>query len=166
MFYQTNNISQELWNYLSSPQKDLIKEGEFLIKAIIEESKSQFTDYSFLVFPFAKAYEGFLKKIFLEVGFISDADYISSHFRIGKVLSPNLARKLGDASIYKKIEDLRGKKIADMAWDTWKRGRNEVFHYFPHNIRSLDFQEARNIINDIVRTMHQLYGHLQSEILS
>lgn len=166
MDYSFENSHSELWNYLSSPQKDLIKEGEFLIKAIIEENKLHFTDYSFLVFPFAKAYEGFLKQIFLDVGFISDADYISPHFRIGKVLSPSLVHKLENTSVYKKIEDTHGKIIADMAWNTWKRGRNEVFHYFPHNIRSLVFQEAREIIDDITRTMNQLYDHLQSEILS
>ncbi len=156
----------DLWRYLSSPQQDLIQQGEFLLKKIKQEKKFNFTDYSFVVFPFAKAYEGFLKKIFLDVGFINDEDYISPHFRLGKVLSPNLVRKLGEASVYKKIEDLHGKKKADMVWSAWKRGRNEVFHYFPHNIRSLSLGEAREIINSLIETMNVTYEHLHSAIPS
>lgn len=166
MPHQTTMIPQELWDFLSSPQKDLLQQGQFLIQEIEHEKKINFIDYSFVVFPFAKAYEGFLKKIFLEVGFISDAEYISPHFRIGKVLSPNLARKLGDASIYKKIEAIRGKKIADMAWETWKRARNEVFHYFPHNIRSLTFKEAQEKVDEILKTMIIIFDTMQSEIMS
>lgn len=156
----------DLWTYLSSPQQDLIQQGEFLLKEIEHEKKFNFTDYSFAVFPFAKAYEGFLKKLFLDVGFINDSDYISPHFRLGKVLSPNLVRKLGDASVYKKIEDMHGKKMADMVWNTWKRGRNEVFHYFPHNIRSLSLKESREIINCLIETMNMTYDHLHSALLS
>lgn len=166
MNYLFKDRYPDFWSYISSPQKDLLQQGQFILQEIEQKKMFNFTDYSFVVFPFAKAYEGFLKKIFLEGGFISDADYISPHFRIGKVLSPNLVRKLGDASVYKKIEDMRGKKIADMVWNTWKRGRNEVFHYFPHNIRSLAFQEAREIIDDIIGTMNQVYDHLRIEILS
>ena len=64
-------------------------------------------NFSFVVFPFAKAYEGFLKKAFLGVGFISRLDYISDHFRLGKVLSPNLVEKLGERSVYKKIPHVK-----------------------------------------------------------
>ncbi|EKD94861.1 MAG: hypothetical protein ACD_25C00193G0001, partial [uncultured bacterium] len=35
-----------------------------------------------------------------------------------------------------------------------KRGRNLVFHYFPHNYRRLGYEEALDIINDIVDAMH------------
>ncbi|HLD27014.1 MAG TPA: hypothetical protein VJB63_03600 [Patescibacteria group bacterium] len=150
----------DLWEYLSSPQKDLIQQGEFLLKEIEQDKKFDFIDYSFVVFPFAKAYEGFLKKLFLDVGFINDEEYISPHFRLGKVLSPNLVRKLGDASVYKKIADIYGNIIADRVWTTWKRGRNEVFHYFPHNIRSLSFEDAREIIDALIGTMNVAYDHL------
>lgn len=141
------------WNALSDPQKELIRQGEFLRDIVIKKGRYQFSDYSFMVFPFAKAYEGFLKKIFLEVGFISDADYISDHFRLGKVLSPNLVDKLGRASVYKKISDRAGASLADHIWLTWKRCRNEIFHYFPHNLRSINLTEAEDIIKIILQTI-------------
>ena len=89
-----------LWQYLSKPQQDLIEEGEYLCNEVMSDGKYNFNDYSFMVFPFAKAYEGFLKQLLLDVGFISRLDYISDHFRLGKVLSVNLVSKLGDRSVY------------------------------------------------------------------
>lgn len=152
-----------LWNYLSAQIKDLISEGQYLINDVLKEGKYDFKDYSFVVFPFAKAYEGFLKQIFLDVKFISHLDYISDHFRLGKVMSPNLVRKLGDRSVYQKICNTAGCSIADRIWNTWKLGRNQVFHYFPHNLKSLSFKEAENISVEIVNTMEEAIEKLNME---
>lgn len=155
------NFNSLFWQYLSQAQKDLILEGQFLMDKIIKEGKYNFKDYSFLVFPFAKAYEGFLKKIFLDVEFISRLDYISDHFRLGKVLSPKLVEKLADRSVYQKIIDFAGSDLAEKIWDTWKIGRNQVFHYFPHNLKSLTFAEAEKIINQIIKTMEEAVSKLK-----
>ncbi|PIQ73668.1 hypothetical protein COV58_01295, partial [Candidatus Roizmanbacteria bacterium CG11_big_fil_rev_8_21_14_0_20_36_8] len=64
---------EEVWIYLSLTQQDLMSEGKFLIDFVKEQ---HFKDYSFLVFPYAKAYEGFLKQLFLDLEFISHHDYI------------------------------------------------------------------------------------------
>ncbi|MEK7523241.1 MAG: hypothetical protein AAB569_06655, partial [Patescibacteria group bacterium] len=58
------NKKSAFWSYLSQGQKDLLEEGLYLMDDIIRDHAYQFKDYSFLVFPFAKAYEGFLKQIF------------------------------------------------------------------------------------------------------
>ena len=146
-------IDQYLWEYLSQPQKDLIDEGRFIIKEITEEGKYNFKDYSFVVFPFAKAYEGFLKQLLLDVRFITPEDYNSDHFRLGKVLSPNLEQKLGNHSVYRKICDNVNYQLADEIWESWKMGRNQVFHYFPHNVKCLTFEEASTIIKMLADTM-------------
>jgi hypothetical protein len=155
------NLNSYLWRYLSQSQKDLILEGKFLMDKIIKEGKYNFKDYSFLVFPFAKAYEGFLKKIFLDIGFISRLDYTSDHFRLGKVLSPNLIEKLGERSVYQKIVNFADKDLAEKIWNTWKIGRNQVFHYFPHNLKSLSLSEAEEIINQIIITMEEAVAKLK-----
>lgn len=147
------NLKSYLWGYLSKPQKDLITQGKFIINEVIEEGRFNFNDYSFLVFPFAKAYEGFLKQLFLDVGFITKLDYDSDHFRLGKVMSPNLELKLGNHSVFRKIANLAGEDLAYEIWDAWKMGRNQVFHYFPHNIKSLEFKEAQQIVLKIINTM-------------
>lgn len=151
----------EFWNYLSQNQKDLILEGQYLMNEIIKDHEYRFKDYSFLVFPFAKAYEGFLKRLFLDIGFISRLDYISDHFRLGKLMSPNLVMRLGDRSLYLKIREAADEKLAEDVWNAWKMGRNQIFHYFPHNIKSITFEEAEKIVNQIIQVMETTYERLR-----
>src|SRR3989339_1446889 len=150
----------EFWQYLSQSQKDLILEGQYLMNDVIRHNAYNFKDYSFLVFPFAKAYEGFLKQIFKEVKLISHLDYISDHLRLGKLMSPNLIGRLGDRSLYKKIEERAGIDLAEKIWNIWKVGRNQIFHYFPHNIKAISFNEADKIITEILKTMEEAYERI------
>lgn len=142
-----------LWDYLSQPQQALVKDGVFLVEDSRRHVGSTLGDYSYLVFPFAKLYEGFLKQLFLDLGILSDREYKSDHYRIGKTLSPFIARRLGDRSAYTRIETQFGKDIALQLWQTWKNGRNLVFHYFPHNYRALTLDQANTIIQQICDTM-------------
>jgi len=144
-----------LWQYLAPDMRALVRDGEFLIEDSIRHHDAPPTDFSYLVFPFAKLYEGFLKKLFLDVGILSQSDYTSDHFRIGKALSPNMSRRLGERSAYKQISDRYGDQLAARLWNTWKEGRNLVFHYFPHNVRSLTRPAAIEHINQLVGTMHE-----------
>jgi hypothetical protein len=153
---------EPVWNYFSSTQKDLIQEGNYLM-TITENQGYRFKDYSFLVFPYAKAYEGFLKQIFLDVGFISHLDYISDHFRIGKYLSPHLISRLDGRSIYLKIQEYAGEELAEKMWGVWKKGRNEIFHYYPHNIKRVTFEEARRMNEEILQTMVEAYHELKAK---
>jgi len=152
--------TSDFWLYLSQNQKDLLKEGQYLMNDIIKDQAYQFKDYSFLVFPFAKAYEGFLKQIFRDVKFISHLDYISDHLRLGKLMSPNLIGRLGERSLYKKLKDRGGEDLAERVWTIWKNGRNQIFHYFPHNIKAINFQEAEKIITEILETIEKTYERL------
>jgi 5-methylcytosine-specific restriction endonuclease McrBC regulatory subunit McrC len=150
----------QLWQYLSETQRDLILEGQFLMNEIVKNRAYQFKDYSFLIFPFAKAYEGFLKKLFRDLKFISHLDYISDHLRLGKLMSPNLVGKLGERSLYKKIKEITTKELADRVWDVWRRGRNQIFHYFPHNLKAISFLEAKSLADEFLATMAASYERL------
>lgn len=142
------------WNYLSAGQKGLIEEGLYLLNDVKTHPDINISDYSYLVFPFAKAYEGFLKKLFFDLGFIPQQVYESDRFRIGKALNPHLERILRHESIYDKIVHLTGtSKLADELWNVWRKGRNLVFHYFPHNFRALSLTDAENIINEMLTVM-------------
>lgn len=144
------------WNYLSSGQKGLIEEGLYLIQDLQDHPDFNITDFSYLVFPFAKAYEGFLKKLFLDCGFITRQQYESDHFRIGRALNPYLEKHLRFESVYDKIISYTNdKNLADKLWDMWKRGRNLVFHYFPHNLKALTFNEAEMIIAEMMDVMQK-----------
>ncbi len=150
-----------LMRYLSPDMKALLADGQFLVDDSKRHRVSPLTDFSYLVFPFAKLYEGFLKQLFLDMQIISETDYKSDHFRIGKVLSPNLARRLGEKSAYRHMSDRYGKEFAARLWHTWKEGRNLVFHYFPHNFRRLSQGEAVSIITTLVNTMTEAVSLLQ-----
>jgi len=154
------DVNKDFWEYLSSQQKNLILEGQYLMDDIIKHNSYQFKDYSFLVFPFAKAYEGFLKQLFKDIKFISHLDYISDHLRLGKLMSPNLIGRLGERSLYKKIQDKDSEDLAKRIWETWKIGRNQIFHYFPHNLKAISFTEAESIIGQILKTMEETYEKL------
>lgn len=153
------NKDSFFWQFLSAGQKGLIEEGLYLLNDIKEHPDVNISDYSYLVFPFAKAYEGFLKKLFLDLGFIPQQVYESDHFRIGKALNPHLEKLLRHESIYDKIISVCGNRdLADELWNVWKKGRNLVFHYFPHNFRALSLTDAENIINEMLTAMDRAVG--------
>ena len=143
-----------LWQYLSSEQKGLIEDGEILLDSSHNVSRG-LSDYSYLVFPFSKAYEGFLKRLFLDMKLLRPEDYYSDDIRIGKILNPHYIKEHG--SVYAKVcggSDASGDNIvAERLWQTWKKGRNLVFHYFPHNFRRLSFDEAKDIIDAVIASM-------------
>jgi hypothetical protein len=153
-------LSEKAKKLFTPEQLGLIKDGFCLLNEFSREDKTfnrlQLSDYSFLVAPFAKAYEGFLKLAFLRMGLIDEFDYHSDHFRVGKVLNPNLRYK--KFSVYRKLEKLspRGSELASLLWQAWKNGRNLVFHYFPHNLHRLSFEEAKQRINRIIEAIDQL----------
>lgn len=42
----------------------------------------------------------------------------------------------------------------------WRLGRNEVFHYFPHNLRSLNYEGAVSLIHKILDTINLIAERL------
>ncbi len=78
-------------------------------------------------------------------------------------MAPQLVDHLGERSLYKKIKEHTTKETADMIWETWKVGRNQVFHYFPHNTRQVTFEEAEQTVNRIITTMKEAHEKLKGE---
>ncbi|MBP6044722.1 MAG: hypothetical protein WAT72_02770 [Microgenomates group bacterium] len=155
-----HDTTTDFWKYMSQKQKDLIHQGDFIRHEVIEEGKFNFDDYAFMVFPYAKAYEGFLKQLFKDIGFISESDYFSDHLRLGKLMSPHMVGKLGDESLYKKLVDFGTRDLAERMWTSWTEGRNRVFHYFPHNLEAITLEEAEQKKEMILDTMMYAYEQL------
>jgi len=131
-------------------QKKLLLESLILFERE-KNKKDVFEDYSFLVFPAAKAYEGFLKKLFLDLGFISQDDYEGNRFRIGRALNPNLDTEYRSESVYDKLADFcNGRALPDRLWETWKNSRNLIFHWFPKHKNFISKKEAWDRINLIL----------------
>ena len=63
--------NSRVWRFLSVEQRVLAGDGQFLLDDSMNHINEDPTDYSYLVFPYAKLYEGFLKDIFLSAEIIS-----------------------------------------------------------------------------------------------
>jgi hypothetical protein len=148
------------WGYIPDDLKELLLQALLLVKTAEEweiESleRYRFHDYSFIVFPAAKAYEGFLKKMFLDLGFITAEEYGGKRFRVGKALNPALEVEYREReSVYDKIiKHCGGNELAENLWMTWKECRNLLFHWFPNEKNAITLTEAREKVNLVITTI-------------
>src|SRR4030042_6583927 len=153
-------LKKDWWGYLEKDLQGLLKES-ILLKEIFgtqEKTKFEFNDYSFLVFPAAKAYEGFLKKLFLDLGFITEEDYYGKHFRIGKALNPSLPKELRREGVYDKIvQYCQGEGLAEKLWEAWRLSRNLTFHWFPNEKNAITLAEAGERVEMIIDAIDQSF---------
>jgi hypothetical protein len=149
-------VDVSFWDKLTENQRDLIREGGYLYQEIFQDGKYSFSDYSFLVFPYAKCYEGYLKKLFLEKNYITQSEYQSNRLRLGRLITPDSDSIHESNRIYRLLENEHGKSIADMVWETWKHCRNDIFHYYPHNTKKVALYKAKEMIQLITKTMEEL----------
>jgi len=145
------------WGSLDKDLKGLIEESVLLIEKV-PSWEEKFDDYSFIVFPAAKAYEGFLKNVFLDMGFISQKEFLGKHFRIGRALNPNFSKSKKRPNVYNKIAQYcGGVDLSDKLWDTWKNSRNVLFHWFPEEKNIIDLPSARERVMQILSAMDEIY---------
>jgi hypothetical protein len=144
-FTRNLNHFEQAKDYLHPDQDNLIDDVTIILERLGEGDG--ISDYSFLVAPIAKAYEGYLKDFFLKVGLIDKTALMSDRFRVGKALNPSLRYKR--FSIFQKLARLddRGEELAEILWDAWKEGRNETLHFFHNNLKKLTRDEAMARIN-------------------
>lgn len=177
-------MSSRLAEFLGAELLPLFRDGEKLLSSLSTVNPA-YLDYSFVVFPFAKVYEGFLKKLFLAIGAINDWQYNNERWRVGRALNPQLEKELRHESVYDKLvqycrgsfdsslpraaqdshtprsgvrsaqEMNQGKVLADELWRTWKRGRNQIFHFWPGRNRALSLDQAKEIIGEIEKAMER-----------
>ncbi len=139
------------------------------MRALVEESfkllehtksgsgtEAGFKDFGFIVFPMAKAYEGFLKKVFLDMGLITRQQYYGEYFRIGRALNPNLPVRYRSGWVFGKLVGAcGGENLPLLLWETWKRGRNKVFHFFPDREAIISLVEAEELIDKMAQAMEK-----------
>lgn len=144
MVLSSPHLFTEAKKYLSQHQKELLTDAQTILKKV--EIKDNINDYSFLVAPIAKSYEGFVKDFFLKLKVISIEEYEGDRFRVGKTLNPSLRYKR--FSVFQKLANYneKGEELAEILWDAWKFGRNEIFHYFPNNYKGLSRDESEERI--------------------
>lgn len=148
------------WSYLPEDLQESLNLSLYLADISSNWSK-KFHDYSFIVFPAAKAYEGFLKKLFLDLKFISEADYRGKHFRIGKALNPDLEKRFKDDDdwVYEKLISYcnNSPDLPDKLWRTWKEARNVIFHWFPDERNVISHNDATEKLLMIIDSIDSVF---------
>lgn len=146
------DITHQAWfSYLSIDQQNLATTAYALLE---QGEREQVSDYSYVVFPMAKAYEGFLKKYFFELGLISMQTYESRRFRVGRAFNPDLnSTQQDDLWIFDDVARMCGLALAREMWDAWIECRNQVFHYFPLQNRALSLAQADAKLQQLASVM-------------
>lgn len=168
-------ISEAWFLTLDQDQRELVELSVWLYQRELQSSDSaddnsannpgagdpanHLADYSFIVFPISKAYEGFLKKYLLSIGVMSQAQYESKHFRIGRALNPDISNDYKDEQwLYDDVAERCGEDVAREIWQTWLECRNQVFHYFPSKKGTLTLAETRAKLQQVMSSMQLVFA--------
>jgi hypothetical protein len=145
--------SETWFIYLDSKQQQLV-ELSFQLLEREQQLNSNFSDYAFMVFPMAKAYEGFLKNYFYDLALIDTSAYEGRRFRVGRALNPDISRNQRDEFwLFDDLEHLCGTSLARALWETWLECRNRVFHYFPKSEQALTLARAEEYLGRLESVM-------------
>lgn len=149
------------WSFLEPTQQELLKQS-FLLLAWAKKNQARLSDFSFMVMPAAKAYEGYLKKFLFSLKLISPEDYNQDRFRIGKALNPELEAKFPDECLFNEVSRACDPQLARDIWDTWKRCRNRLLHYFPGEQQIFTLRESEERLQRIVDTIRKSYQYINT----
>lgn len=122
---EINWNSPEFEKFVGKELVELYLDTQKLIK-IMKNKRNTFSDYSFAVFPLAKAYEGVLKKILVKTGFITKAQLEQDpNISINSYFNP-----MGNSKITKALRDnARDKVIPYLIYSTYAECRNQILHH-------------------------------------
>lgn len=151
-----DSILDTSWYHsLEIPIRNLIKQSLFLIdRERGLTHTSELHDHGYLVFPAAKALEGFLKSYFYQLGLISKKTFYNEYFRIGKALNPDLPKRFRDQEwLVSGVNTVCGQELADLLWKTWRQARNKVFHFRASQSEGISLEDAEDRVNQILVTI-------------
>lgn len=154
------------FQYLEQPQQQLVLSSFELIERERTDTRPE-ADHSYIVFPAAKAFEGFLKQYFHDLGLISTKTYEGRRFRIGRAINPDVRTSHRDEYwLFDDVTQACGEDLARQLWETWLTCRNRVFHYFPKNVSTLSLQEAEEYVVLLLQAMESAVQCRADELLS
>lgn len=146
---------------LAPSQQKLVELTYFLYEreAKNHSEQTKLYDYSFVIFPLAKAYEGFLKQYLYDLQLIDQRTFEGKRFRIGRALNPDIRQSQRDEYwIYDDIELMCGKQVAHVLWQTWLQCRNRVVHFFPKDEHKITLHQAKERIVMVMETMDEAFA--------
>lgn len=151
----TDHYTRDWFRYVSPSLQKLIRTSIELYVSHME-NPGTYEDYTFIIFPLSKAYEGFLKQYLRDLGLISKKTYEGKRFRIGRAMNPDIRQNQRDEYwLFDNVAEICGKELARQMWNTWLECRNQRFHYFPGKEQTLSFDNIEKYLQMMVTTMDQ-----------
>jgi ribonuclease HIII len=145
-------IGEDAYDFLYEHDQETLLSATMLLQAA-GEFALELSDYSVLVMPFARAYEGFLLKLFCQIG-LADEDAIKKDGRaiqIGKWL-----RDLEHIIVDKR----RHGHIARDLDTAWSGCRNLLLHSDPgRDVRMQNWEKADREIGVVIRSIERGHKH-------
>lgn len=150
------DVRSQVWfSFLDAHGQMLALQSQRLLERE-KRVRSVFDDYSFVVFPLAKAYEGFLKKFLLEMGVLTKEQYFYRQFRIGRSLNPDISDRFQDEWwLYDDVVSLCTPQLARKLWNAWVECRNHVFHFFADDTHQVSLQQAEKLLHQLSQSMQE-----------
>ncbi len=144
-------IGRKAYSFLDDSQNRLLLDS-LLIKTIFTLPESDYSrvvnvllsDFSVMVFPSAKAFEGYIKKLLLTIGLITEKEIKEDPYKsiIGKILNGEEIKK-------KLLDKKRGRSIPKLLAVQWELCRNIILHYDLDQPEIIKKEEALKKIDDI-----------------
>jgi hypothetical protein len=118
--------SEEFDKFLGRELLELYQDSCDLFEYINKSEFPIMSDYSFMLLPIAKVYEGALKKVLIAIGLTKLADWeFNPNLSVSKYFNP-----VGDNKIFEALEDkARDKTVPHIIYSTYQECRNKIFHY-------------------------------------
>jgi len=149
-------IGYSTYLFLDDYQRRLLLDG-LLIKTIFTTSDSYrifnslLNDFSVMVFPSAKAFEGYIKKLLLTIGLITEKEIKENPYKsIGKILDGEEIKK-------KLLDKKRDRTIPKLLAVQWDLCRNIILHYDLDQPEIISKEEALKKIEDIHEAIKRSY---------
>lgn len=150
------HLGQDVFEFLPSTEREGYLSGASVL-LWLKASNRKLPDYSTIVMPFARAYEGFVIRLAIHLGIIDEAKIEKidvAQIRAGNYLDQVRERIIG-------TDKSRYEGLANTLQSAWRDIRNKVLHFDPLNPpphRSL--ADAENDIAALNRAMYHGYEYL------
>lgn len=140
--------NEEFDKFVGSDLLELYRDSCVLLEQNKKEGQifPALSDYSIIILPIAKVYEGILKKILVEAEIIGEEEIrINPGINVGHYFNP-----VGNNKIFNHIKDhARDRVVPHIIYATYQECRNQILHYDPHkdnrikNIEDVEFYVKR-----------------------
>lgn len=157
-------VPQKLYDYLYANNKIDILDSLRLLEAA-KTGKLILDNYISLVRPVAIVFEGFLIRFFIDIGLISEAQFVmeAREIRIGSLLDKGngkseLERKYG--VIFERTKPYLGSKLETY----WKECRNMYLHSDTLSYTTLKLWEAETKIKELISLMAEVLECFEAKL--